>query len=111
MNLGTNQAPLALAVDGVHQLALFAFRYPDLKPTGGFQQYGFGDNNATGRIALVDLKTGKTMGTVTGVEYLPAGAYNGRLPSHHERAIQLAPATRTGSTYAGDGSQIQQFSY
>jgi hypothetical protein len=51
------------------------------------------------------------MGTVTGVEYLPAGAYNGRLPSHHERAIQLDPATRTGWTYAADGSQIQQFSY
>ncbi|GAX57828.1 S8 family serine peptidase [Streptomyces olivochromogenes] len=111
VNLGTNQAAEALAIDGVHQLGLFAFRYPDLKPTGGFQQYGFGDNNATGRIAVVDLKTGKTVSTVTGVEYLPAGAYNGRLPSHHERAIQLDPTTRTGWTYAADGSQIQQFSY
>ncbi|QDN82214.1 peptidase S8 [Streptomyces sp. S1A1-7] len=111
VNLGTNQAAEALAIDGVHQLGLFAFRYPDLKPTGGFQQYGFGDNNATGRIAVVDLKTGETVGTVTGVEYLPAGAFNGRLPSHHERAIQLDPATRTGWTYAADGSQIQQFSY
>jgi len=25
--------------------------------------------------------------------------------------MQLDPATRTGWTYAGDGSQIQQFSY
>ncbi|MGW2939517.1 S8 family serine peptidase [Streptomyces sp. NPDC001156] len=111
VNLGMAQAPVALAVDGEHHLALFAFRYPDLKPTGGFQQYGFGDNNATGRIAVVDLKTGKTVSTVTGVEYPLFGSYNGRLQAHHERAVQLDPATRTGWTYAGDGSQIQQFSY
>ncbi|MFF8027136.1 S8 family serine peptidase [Streptomyces sp. NPDC007896] len=111
VDLGMQQAPVALAVDGEHQLALFAFRVPDLKPTGGFQQYGFGDNNATGRIAVVDLKTGKTVRTVTGVEYPQFGSYNGRLEFHHERAIQLDPATRTGWTYAGDNSQIQQFSY
>ncbi|MGW4513211.1 S8 family serine peptidase [Streptomyces sp. NPDC004393] len=107
----TGQAPRALAVDGEHQLALLAYRFPDLKPMGGFQQYGFADNNATGRIAVVDLKTGKTVGTVTGVEYPLFGNYNGRLETHHERAVQLDPATRTGWTYAGDGSQIQQFSY
>ncbi|MEU9152375.1 hypothetical protein AB0D59_17930 [Streptomyces sp. NPDC048417] len=111
VNLGMAQAPLALAVDGVHHLALFAFRVPDLKPTGGFQQYGFGDNNATGRIAVVDLKTGQTVRTVTGVEYPLFGSYNGRLENHRERVMQLDPATRTGWTYAGDGSQIQQFSY
>lgn len=111
VNVGTGQSPLALAVDGEHQLALVAFRYPDLKPTGGFQQYGFADNNATGRIAVVDLKTGKTVGTVTGVEYPLFGSYNGRLENHRERVMQLDPATRTGWTYAGDGSQIQQFSY
>ncbi|MGW7521927.1 S8 family serine peptidase [Streptomyces sp. NPDC054783] len=111
VNLGTGQVPLALAVDGEHQLALCAFRYPDLKPTGGYQQYGFGDNNATGRIAVVDLKTGRTVGTVTGVEYPLYGAWNGRLDSHHERVIQLDPATRTGWTYSGDGLQIEQFTY
>ncbi|WP_433453918.1 hypothetical protein ACQPXS_37615 [Streptomyces sp. CA-142005] len=89
---GTGQVPLALAVDGEHQLALCAFRYPDLKPTGGYQQYGFGDNNATGRIAVVDLKTGKSVGTVTGVEYPLYGAWNGRLDSHRERVVQLDPA-------------------
>ncbi|MEU2619979.1 hypothetical protein ABZ642_17905 [Streptomyces sp. NPDC007157] len=111
VNLGMAQAPLALAVDGEHQLALFAFRVPDLKPTGGFQQYGFDDNNATGRIAVVDLRTGQTVRTVTGVEYPLFGSYNGRLETHRERVMQLDPATRTGWTYAGDGSQIQQFSY
>ncbi|MGY5014226.1 S8 family serine peptidase [Streptomyces sp. 900105755] len=111
VNVGTAQAPVALAVDGRHHLALLGFRYPDLQPTGGFQQYGFTDNNATGRIAVVDLRTGRTVETVTGVEYPQFGAYNGRLDSHHERAVQLDPATRTGWTYAGDGSQIQQFSY
>ncbi|MEU6317981.1 hypothetical protein [Streptomyces sp. NPDC047009] len=111
VNLGMQQAPVALAVDGEHQLGLFAFRFPDLKPMGGFQQYGFTDNNATGRIVVVDLKTGQTVGTVTGVEYPQFGSYNGRLDSHHERAVQLDPGTRTGWTYAGDGSQIQQFSY
>jgi hypothetical protein len=111
VNLGMAQAPVALAVDGVHQLALFAFKYPDLKPTGAFQSYGFTDNNATGRIAVVDLKTGETVGTVTGVEYPQFGSWNGRLPNHRERVMQLDPATRTGWTYAGDGSEIQQFSY
>jgi hypothetical protein len=111
VNLGMAQAPLALAVDGVHQLALLPFRYPDLKPTGAFQQYGFTDNNATGRIAVVDLKTGETVGTVTGVEYPLFGSYNGQLETHRERVVQLDPATRTGWTYTGDGSQIQQFSY
>ncbi|MEV6025249.1 hypothetical protein [Streptomyces sp. NPDC052036] len=111
VNLGMQQAPLALAVDGVHQLALFAFRVPDLKPTGGFQQYGFTDNNATGRIVVADLRTGRTVGTVTGVEYPQLGSWNGRLDNHRERVVQLDPATRTGWTYAGDGSQIQQFSY
>ncbi|MEW1773559.1 S8 family serine peptidase [Streptomyces sp. NPDC086777] len=111
VDVGTAQAPVALAVDGRHHLALLGFRYPDLQPTGGFQQYGFTDNNATGRIAVVDLRTGRTVETVSGVEYPQFGAYNGRLDSHHERAVQLDPATRTGWTYAGDGSQIQQFSY
>ncbi|MFF4959783.1 S8 family serine peptidase [Streptomyces sp. NPDC001222] len=111
VSLGVAQAPVALAVDGEHQLALLAFRFPDLQPTGGFQQYGFADNNATGRIAVVDLRTGRTVGTVTGVEYPQFGSYNGRLETHHEHAVQLDPATRTGWTYAGDGSQIQQFSY
>ncbi|MEV6056684.1 S8 family serine peptidase [Streptomyces sp. NPDC052107] len=111
VNVGTAQAPLALAVDGEHQLALLAFRFPDLKPTGGFQQYGFTDNNATGRIAVVDLKTGNTVGTVNGVEYPQFGSWNGRLETHRERVVQLDPATRTGWTYAGDGLQIEQFSY
>ncbi|MEU6770090.1 S8 family serine peptidase [Streptomyces sp. NPDC046759] len=111
VNIGTAQTPLALAVDGEHQLALFAFRFPDLKPTGGYQQYGFGDNNATGRIAVVDLRTGRTVGAVTGVEYPLFGSWNGRLQNHRERVVQLDPATRTGWTYAADGSQIQQFTY
>ncbi|MFF1968885.1 S8 family serine peptidase [Streptomyces sp. NPDC058232] len=111
VNIGQGQAPIALAVDGEHQLALSAFRFPDLKPTGGFQQYGFTDNNATGRIAVSDLKTGQTLGTVTGLGYPADGYYNGYLPNRHERVIQLDRATRTGWTYAGDGSQIQQFSY
>ncbi|MFB8177780.1 S8 family serine peptidase [Streptomyces sp. NPDC055966] len=111
VNVGTAQTPLALAVDGEHQLALLAFRFPDLKPMGGFQQYGFTDNNATGRIAVVDLRTGNTVGTVTGVAYPLYGSWNGRLENHRERVMQLDPATRTGWTYAGDGSQIQQFSY
>ncbi|MFS4091019.1 S8 family serine peptidase [Streptomyces sp. AF1A] len=111
VNLGAQQAPIALAVDGEHHLGLFAFQFPDLKPTGGFQQYGFTDNNATGRVVVVDLRTGATVGTVTGVEYPLFGAWNGRLETHRERVLQLDPATRTGWTYSGDGLQIQQFSY
>ncbi|MGW9032921.1 hypothetical protein ACWGQ5_55220, partial [Streptomyces sp. NPDC055722] len=111
VNIAMQQEPVALAVDGKHQLALFAFQTPDLKPTGSNLTYGNADNNATGRIVVFDLQTGKTVGTVTGVEYRNFGNWNGRLDSHRERVIQLDPATRTGWTYAGDGSQIQQFSY
>ncbi|WP_377273303.1 S8 family serine peptidase [Peterkaempfera sp. SMS 1(5)a] len=110
LNLDAAQGALALAVDSVHQLALVAFRFPVLRQSG-FQQYTFNDNNATGRLAVVDLTTGTTVGTVTGVEYPVAGFYNGRLADHQERAVQLDPATRTGWTYAADGSQIQRFSY
>ncbi|HEY4462212.1 MAG TPA: hypothetical protein VGN41_06045, partial [Streptosporangiaceae bacterium] len=103
------QSGVTLAVDGVHQLALVAFNYPPL--TSLFQGTGtFGNNDATSRLAVVDLKTGATVGTVTGVE-TRNGYFGGDLDPAIERSIQLDPATRTGWIYSSDGTQIQQFSY
>jgi hypothetical protein len=103
------QQGVALAVDGVHQLALVAFNYPPL--TEVFQGTGiFTNNDATSRLAVVDLKTGATVGTVTGVE-TRSGYFGGDLDAAIERSIQLDPATRTGWIYSPDGTQIQQFSY
>jgi hypothetical protein len=105
----STQAGVALAVDGVHQLALVAFSYPPL--TSVFQGAGtFSNNDATSRLAVVDLKTGATVGTVTGVE-TRNGYFGGHLDPAIERSIQLDPATRTGWIYSSDGTQIQQFSY
>ncbi|HEY4005537.1 MAG TPA: hypothetical protein VGM60_10200 [Pseudonocardia sp.] len=103
------QQGVALAIDGVHQLALVAFSYPPL--TNEFQGTGtFSNNDATSRLAVVDLKTGATAGTVTGVE-TRSGYFGGDLDAAIERSIQLNPATRTGWIYSPDGTQIQQFSY
>jgi hypothetical protein len=103
------QSGVTLAVDGVHQLALVAFNYPPL--TSEFQGAGtFSNNDATSRLAVVDLKTGATVGTVTGVE-TRNGYFGGDLDPAIERSIQLDPATRTGWIYSSDGTQIQQFAY
>lgn len=101
------QQGVALAVDGVHQLALVAFDYPPLTPVigGGI----FSNNDATSRLAVVDLKTGAIVGTVTGVE--TRSGFGGDLNAADERSIQLDPATRTGWIYSPDRNQIQQFSY
>ncbi|HYZ52168.1 MAG TPA: S8 family serine peptidase [Streptosporangiaceae bacterium] len=103
------QQGVTLAVDGVHQLALVAFNYPPLTPVFGGAGT-FSNNDATSRLAVVDLKTGATVGTVTGVE-TRSGYFGGDLDAAIERSIQLDPATRTGWIYSSDGTQIQQFSY
>jgi hypothetical protein len=109
--LGVRAQPaLTLAVDSVHHLALVAFQTPLGKPQFGSINGIISDNNATSQIAVVDLTSGKTLSLVSGFGFgsgFILGEYNGST----ERAIQLDPATRTGWTYAPDGSQVQRFSY
>ncbi|MFF4693167.1 S8 family serine peptidase [Streptomyces sp. NPDC001307] len=91
----------ALAVDGVHRVAVVSFPTPQ-----GTAYFGSGmwvpDNNATGQLAVVDLATGTIVRTLTGFVVAHGGADN---------ALQLDPGTRTGWTYGPDGRQIQQFGY
>jgi hypothetical protein len=94
--------PSALAVDGVHKIAVVSYPYPE-----GTPYFGSGlwvpDNNAGGRMSIVDLTTGKVIGTLPG--FIIGGHGDA------ENAIQLDPATRTGWTFGPDDAQIQQFSY
>ena len=100
------QAPLTLAVDSAHHLALVAFQTPPAVPQFGAVGGLIFDNNATSQVAVVDLATGKTIGTVRGMNYS-----TGLVSSGPGRGVQLDPATRTGWTFSGDAHQVQQFSY
>ncbi|MFH9089670.1 S8 family serine peptidase [Streptomyces sp. NPDC017673] len=92
----------ALAVDGAHRVAVVSFPTP-----AGTPYFGAGmwvpDNNATGQLAVVDLRTGAVVRTLTG---FTVAAHGGA-----ENAVQLDPATRTGWTYGPQDRQIQRFSY
>ncbi len=94
--------PSALAVDGVHRVAVVSFPSP-----AGTPYFGAGmwvpDNNATGQLAVVDLRTGTVIRTLTG---FAVGTHGGA-----ENALQLDPATRTGWTFGPDDRQIQRFAY
>jgi hypothetical protein len=100
------QPSLTLAVDGGHHLALVAFRTPPATPQFGAVGGLIFDNNATSQVVVVDLATGKTVGTVRGMNFT-----SGLVGPGPGRGVQLDPATRTGWTFSGDGHQVQQFSY
>ncbi|HEY0494620.1 MAG TPA: S8 family serine peptidase [Kutzneria sp.] len=100
------QAPLTLAVDGGHHLALVAFQTPPAVPQFGAVGGLIFDNNATSQLAVVDLATGKAIGAVRGMNYS-----TGLVGPGPGRGVQLDPATRTGWTFSGDAHQVQQFSY
>jgi len=94
--------PSALAVDGVHKIAVVSYASP-----AGTPYFGSGlwvpDNNATGQLAVVDLTTATVLRTLPG---FAIGSHGGA-----ENAVQLDPATRTGWTFGPNDAQIQQFSY
>jgi hypothetical protein len=100
------QPSLTLAVDGVHHLALVAFQTPLAVPQFGAVGGLIFDNNATSQVVVVDLATGKAVGTVRGMDFS-----TGLVGPGPGRGVQLDPATRTGWTFAGDAHQVQQFSY
>jgi hypothetical protein len=103
------QVPVALAVDGVHHVAVVAYASPAGTPYFGSQQGQVYDNNATGELLLVDLDSGAVLKTLTGFQVTAHGGtliHGGLMNS-----LQLDPTTRTGSTYAAWDGQIQQFSY
>jgi hypothetical protein len=100
--------PQALAVDGVHHLAVVSFSTPEGTPYFGSQQGVITDNNATGQVAVVDLQTGTTVKTLNGFLF---SAFGDRLHGRSDLSVQLDPATRTGWTYGPFQEQIQQFSY
>ncbi len=94
--------PSALAVDGVHKVAVVSYASPP-----GTSYFGSGlwvpDNNSTGQLSVVDLTTGTVLRTLPG---FVVGGHGGA-----ENAVQLDPATRTGWTFGPNDAQIQQFSY
>jgi len=100
------QPSLTLAVDGVHHLALVAFQTPLAVPQFGAVGGLIFDNNATSQVVVVDLATGKAVGTVRGMDFS-----TGLVGAGPGRGVQIDPATRTGWTFAGDAHQVQQFSY
>ncbi|MEW2621553.1 hypothetical protein [Streptomyces sp. NPDC048106] len=94
--------PSALAVDGAHDIAVVSYPTPAGEPYFGAGMW-VPDNNATGRLAVVDLKTGTVIRALSG---FVVGDHGGA-----ENALQLDPRTRTGWTYDPNDQQIQQFSY
>ena len=100
------QPSLTLAVDGAHHMALVAFQTPPATPQFGAVGGLIFDNNATSQVVVVDLATGKAVGTVRGMNYS-----TGLVGPGPDRGVQIDPATRTGWTFSGDAHQVQQFSY
>jgi hypothetical protein len=103
------QQPIGMAVDPTQGEALIM--YPMAAGTAFFgSQQGFvPDDNATGQLAVVNLKTGETTEIVGGVQ----GSARGGELMHGgiSHLIQLDPATRTGWVIGNGGQQIQQFAY
>ncbi|HEX3786382.1 MAG TPA: S8 family serine peptidase [Pseudonocardiaceae bacterium] len=104
------EAPVGLAIDPVHNLGLVAFNAPQ-----GIAQFGnvngrITNNNATGEIAVIDLTTGKTVSTVTGLGFA-TGLNSIEYDIYNQHRIELDPATRTGWTFSGDNVQVQEFKY
>jgi hypothetical protein len=102
-------APAALAVDGVHKVAVLLYPGPVGTAYFGSQQPLVADNNATGQLLVVDLASGQVVRTLPGFAVDSHGGplvHGGLMNS-----LQLDPATRTGFTYAAYDGQVQQFSY
>lgn len=101
-------APVELAADPVHHLALVLYALP-----AGPAKFGapggmaVSDSNAMSVIDVVDTTTGAIVKTIGGFS---AGSVNG-YPFGNSQGIQLDPATRTGYMFAPGDDQVQQFSY
>jgi len=97
-------APLELAADPVHHLALVLYSSPPVPARFGAVS---SDSNAMGVIDVVDTSTGDIVKTIE--EFSDSSFYDYPFPL--EGGIQLDPAARTGYTSAPGDDQVQQFSY
>jgi hypothetical protein len=102
------EAPLTLAIDGVHHLAVVAYRTPYGPAVwGGTMQLS--DSNSMSQLDVIDLDTGEVLHTISAFNFTTG--LTGPLNSYSEPAIQLDPSTRTGWTFGPDNTQIQSFQY
>ena len=101
-------APVELAADPVHHLALVLYDMPDgpakFGAPGGIAAT---DSNATSVIEVVDTSTGAVVKTIGGFSATSVNGY----PFGTNQGIQLDPATDTGYMFAPGDDQVQQFSY
>lgn len=101
-------APVELAADPVHHLALVLYALPAGSPKFGAPGgIAVTDSNAMSVIDVVDTSTGNI---VKAIEDFNSPSVNG-YPFATNAGIQLDPATRTGYMFAPGDDQIQQFSY
>lgn len=106
-----DEAPVAMAVDPVHDLAVVSYVWPQGSATSPGEKPGtVNDQNATGVMAVVDLKTGQLVKTFPGFRVVnDHGNPLANLGTAY--SIQLDPTTETAYTYGPFSQQIQQFSY
>ena len=100
-------APVELAADPVHHLALVLYDMPAGPPEFGAPGgMAVSDSNATSVIEVVDTSTGAVVKTIGGFSATSVNGY-----PFDTAGIQLDPATRTGYMFAPGDDQVQQFSY
>jgi hypothetical protein len=97
-------APVELAADPVHHLALVLYSLPPVLPKFGAVPT---DSNAISVIDVVDTTTGDIVKTIE--DFSASSVYGYPFPAND--GIQLDPATRTGYMFAPGDDQVQQFSY
>jgi hypothetical protein len=101
-------APVELAADPVHHLALVLYALP-----AGPAKFGapggiaVSDSNAMSVIDVIDTSTGDIVKTIGDFNSPSVNGY----PFATNPGIQLDPATRTGYMFAPYDDQVQQFSY
>ena len=100
-------APVELAVDPVHHLALVLYALPNGPPEfdapGGI---AVTDSNAMSVIDVVKIATGRIIKVISDFSSSSVNGY----PFATNAGIQLDPATRTGYMFAPGDDQVQQFS-
>jgi len=101
-------APVELAADPVHHLALVLYAL-----SAGPAKFGapggiaVSDSNAMSVIDVIDTSTGNIVKTIGDFNSPSVNGY----PFATNPGIQLDPATRTGYMFAPGDDQVQQFSY
>jgi hypothetical protein len=102
------QAPLTMAIDSVHHLAVVAYMAPYAPSVwGGLPKYS--DSNSMSQLDVIDLNTGAVLRTISLFNF--TAGLTGSLNTISERGIQLDPSTLTGWTFGPGETQIQSFQY